>query len=370
MEQSHTFHLQSGPDSAKFSKGKGTGAKRQRFFGHGEAAARGGGVWSGRAGPGRGVGGGEPGWGRPRVRAAVAAILLAGRTSQVWRAGRRGARPRDPAPPGSLGSAGRERSDGRAGSRERNGPLRRAGEPDSRPGSAGGGGLLGPWLRAALSAEAAVTGTGRQVWRRRPSRGAVHTPAPGRWSPKGSGPAPPPAGPGPGVSAHASRVLSKYTAGEAEPAGAGAPAAARPSPGVPLPQCPRPPGCVGAPPARAPPASRGPAALGPSRAGAVFKVFLKGLTVAVSALRQTVASQSETRCLLGCRLASWEPRELPRWGPASAPSQPGLPPGPFPPSRARARLRAPGLQPQSPPRRPPDPRRPPRPSPRGPPGPR
>lgn len=73
-----------------------------------------------------------------------------------------------------------------------------------------------------------------------------------------------------------------------------------------------------------------------------LKVFLKGLTVAVSALGQTVASQSETCSLTGSSLVSRKPRGISRGTPAPAPPAPVLsrPSGPVPLRRRLPRLPA------------------------------
>lgn len=73
-----------------------------------------------------------------------------------------------------------------------------------------------------------------------------------------------------------------------------------------------------------------------------LKVFLKGLTVAVSALGQTVASQSETCSLTGSSLVSRKPRRIPRGTPAPAPPAPvpSRPSGPVPLRRRLPRLLA------------------------------
>lgn len=100
-----------------------------------------GGASAGRRGP-PGAGGGR-------------SHLARGRTSQVPQAGRLGARPRDPAPPGTLVSAGgghtapTHRQPGRAAIL-----CSAAGEPGERPGLAGGG-----------------AGPGRELAARAPRRG-------------------------------------------------------------------------------------------------------------------------------------------------------------------------------------------------------
>lgn len=98
----------------------------------GLAARRGGGLHAaGAAGRVRGgparvalASGARGGRAAPRGAGAAAAILRAGAPRRSGRrAGRRGARPRDPAPPGTLGSAGRGRTAPAQPQRERSGPL-------------------------------------------------------------------------------------------------------------------------------------------------------------------------------------------------------------------------------------------------------
>lgn len=239
---------QSSSPSARGPAGRGG-----RSLGGPEAAGRVGGGGAPRrvSGAPRGRRAGARGRGRA-ARAAAAAILRARRTSQVGRAGPSGARPRDPAPPGTLGSAAAGALHGAQAAGAQRSSAGAAGERGVRPG-VGGRAVRPP-------REGSVAGTPRRCGGR-VRGGAAGARAPGWWSARGAMPARPPAGLGV-LGSRTGRVLSaRFLCGPDTQQvklhlPAWPPRLLRDLPlytlplRVPLPKCPRSPGCAACRPGR------------------------------------------------------------------------------------------------------------------------